>query len=429
MRYMMRAGLVALLVLGFVGSALAQELGYAEPEELGFSKDRLQRITDTLKADVDHHVIPGAALIIARHGKIAYFDTVGWLNPDKKIPMPNDGIFRLFSMSKAITSVAAMILVEEGKLFLNDPIAKYLPQFAHVKVQVTTKGDPHAVGGNTGDTALVAPNRAPTIQDLLRHTAGLTYGFWSDPVAKMYRDNGLFGGDYDNAEFVTRIAKLPLAFQPGTVWNYSNGTDVLGRVVEVASGKSLYRFEKENILDPLGMTDTGFYVTDPAKKMRIAQGLDTDNKVFGFPLFNPTIAGKWEAGGQGMEGTAIDYARFLQMLLYGGKLDGHRILSPETVKLMTADHLGKIGPSTNLYLPGPGTGFGLGFAVRRTEGVATIAGSPGNYFWGGAAGTQFWNDPKLDMLVVFMVQAPNQGPHYATLLPNMVYAALTDPEK
>ncbi|MGH6982102.1 MAG: serine hydrolase domain-containing protein, partial [Stellaceae bacterium] len=366
-------------------------------------------------------------LLIARHGKIAYFETIGFMDPDKKVAMKDDAIFRIFSMSKPITSVAAMILVEQGKLNLGDPIAKYLPEFAGVKVMVANK-DPNDNGAG-GKTHLVAPHRAPTVQDLLRHTAGLTYGFWGDPVAKLYVEAGLFGGNYDNAEFVSRIAKLPLAFQPGTVWNYSNGVDVLGRVVEVVSGKSLYRFEKENILDPLGMADTSFYVTDPAKKDRIAEGLVTDNRVFGFPLFDPTIQGKLEAGGQGMESTTMDYARFLQMLLNGGELDEHRILAPATVALMTHDHLGSIGPSTNLYLPGPGTGFGLGFAVRRSEGVANIAGNVGNYFWGGAAGTTFWNDPKMGMLVVFMIQAPRQGPHYTVVLPDMVYAALTDPSK
>ncbi len=426
MRYMVRAALSAALMVLLAVPALAQGLGYAEPEEVGFSQERLHRITDTLKADVANNVIPGATLLIARHGKIVYFETLGFLDPDKKMPMVDDAIFRIYSMSKPITSVAAMILFERGKLFLGDPIAKYLPQFKGVKVLVPNK-NPNDVGTG-GPGHLVAPNRAPTVQDLLRHTAGLTYGFWSDPVAKMYVAAGLFGGDYDNAEFVSRIARLPLAFQPGTVWNYSNGSDVLGRVVEIVSGQSLYQFEKQNILDPLGMTDTGF-CTNPANKGRVAEGLVTDNKVFNFPLFDPTVCGKWEAGGQGMESTTIDYARFLQMMLNGGILDGHRILSPETVALMTHDHLGKIGPSTNLYLPGPGTGFGLGFAVRRSEGEATIAGSVGNYFWAGAAGTVFWNDPKEQMLVVFMIQAPKQDFHYQTLLPNMVYAALTDPDR
>jgi len=426
MRQLIGATVRAILVLWLALPACAEELGTARPEEVGFSQERLDRITNTLKADVERKVIPGATLLIARHDKIAYFEKVGDLDPDKSLPMRDDAIFRIFSMSKPITSVAAMILFEQGRLFLSDPIARYLPQFADVKVLMRNK-DPEDIG--TGPYFVVAPRRAPTIQDLLRHTSGLTYGFWGDPVAKMYVAAGLFGGNYDNAEFVNRIASLPLAFEPGTAWNYSNGVDVLGRVVEVVSGKSLFQFEKENILDPMGMHDTGFYVADPANRDRIAQGLSSDNTVFGFPLFDPTVRGKWEAGGQGMVSTTLDYARFLQMLLNGGKFDGHRILAPATIALMTHDHLGRIGPSTNPYLPGPGTGFGLGFAVRRKEGEATIAGSLGNYFWAGAAGTAFWNDPKLQMLVVFMIQAPKEGFHYQTLLPNMVYAALTDPDK
>jgi len=427
MRRPIGATACALLVLWLATPVLAEELGTARPEEVGFSQERLDRITDTLKADVERRKIPGATLLIARHDKIAYFGKFGYLDPGNKLPMRDDAIFRIFSMSKPITSVAAMILFEQGRLFLGAPIAGYLPQFAGVKVLMPNE-DAEDIGAGT-PYHLVAPRRPPTIQDLLRHTAGLTYGFWSDPVAKMYAAAGLFGGNYDNAEFVDRIARQPLAFQPGTVFNYSNGVDVLGRIVEVVSGKSLFQFEKDNILDPIGMSDTSFYVTDPAKKDRIAQGLASDNKVFGFPLFDPTLRGKWEAGGQGMESTTLDYARFLQMLLNGGTFNGHRILAPATIALMTHDHLGTIGPSTNLYLPGPGTGFGLGFAVRRSEGEANIAGSVGNYFWSGAAGTTFWNDPRQEMLVVFMIQAPEQGFHYQALLPNMVYAALTDPDK
>jgi len=415
-----------ILTLILIRSALAQGLDFGPPEDLGFSTERLGRITDMLKSDVDKSVLPGATLLIARHGRIAYFESVGWLDPTAKTPMTKDAIFRIFSMSKPIASVAAMILIEEGKLFLGDPVAKYLPQFAGVKVAVP-KADPTSLGPPGLD--LVTPNRAMTIQDLMRHTAGLTYGFFNSPVAKMYVESGLFGGDFDNAEFVNRIAKLPLAFQPGSSWNYSNATDVLGRVVEVVSGKSLFQFEKERILEPLGMSDTSFYVTEPAKQTRIAEPLASDSRVFGFPLFNPRTGGKWEAGGQGMESTTMDYARFLQMLLNGGTMDDKRILAPATVALMTADHLGKIPPGPTLYIPGPGTGFGLGFAVRREQGVANISGSVGNYFWGGAAGTVFWNDPSQQMLVVFMVQAPSQGPHYTQLLPDMVYAALTDPDK
>jgi CubicO group peptidase (beta-lactamase class C family) len=263
----------------------------------------------------------------------------------------------------------------------------------------------------------------------MRHTSGLTYGhFPGTPVAKMYQDANLFGFDGTNADFAQAIAKLPLAVQPGSSWNYSHSIDVLGRVIEVASGKSLYQFEKENILDPLGMSDTGFSVPS-AKQDLIAEPLPTDNNVVGTsPVSDPRLPAKWEAGGQGMVSSAFDYAKFLQMLLNGGALDGHRILSPATVAFMTADHLGQIGPGPTSYLLGPSYGFGIGFAVRRQAGGAS-EGSVGDYTGGGAAGTSFWNDPKQHLAVVFMVQAPSQGPHYALLLRNMVYAALIELEK
>jgi CubicO group peptidase (beta-lactamase class C family) len=344
------------------------------------------------------------------------------LDAATKTPMPKNAIFRIYSMSKPITSVAAMILVEQGKLLLDDPVQKYIPAFADVKVALQKPGAPSA--------DLVPAVRPVTVQDLMRHTSGLTYGFLpGTPVAKMYREANLFGRDVTNADFAEAIAKLPLAVQPGSSWNYSHSTDVLGRVIEVASGKSLYQFEKENILDPLGMSDTGFSVP-PSKQNLIAEPLPTDNKVVGTePVSNPRLPAKWEAGGQGMVSTAFDYAKFLEMLQNGGVLDGHRILSPATVGFMTSDHLGQIGPGPTAYLPGPGYGFGLGFAVRRQAGVASYEGSLGDYYWGGAAGTSFWNDPKQHLTVVFMVQAPSQLFHYSALLRNMVYAALTGAEK
>jgi CubicO group peptidase (beta-lactamase class C family) len=272
---------------------------------------------------------------------------------------------------------------------------------------------------------LVAANRPPSIQDLMRHTAGLTYGFFGDtPVKKLYLGAKLLDGDPDNAEFVERLAKLPLAYQPGTTWDYSHATDVLGRVVEIVSGKSLYAFEKERILDPLGMADTSFYVSDEGKQGRIAEPF-ADDRSFGAgtSFSDPRVARKWESGGGGMVSTAIDYARFLQMLLDGGTLDGKRILGPRTLAYMTADHLGAAVPGP-YYLPGPGYGFGLGFAVRRDAGVAPANSSPGEYNWGGAGGTAFWVDPKEDMFVVFMMQSPRQRVHYRPLIRDMIYAAI-----
>jgi CubicO group peptidase (beta-lactamase class C family) len=402
----------------------AQSLGYASnPEDVGFSRERLGRIADTINTDIAKGIIPGATLLIARDAKIAYYESFGWLDAQSKTPMPKEAIFRIYSMSKPITSVAAMILVEQGKLFLSDPVQKYIPAFSEIKVAVQKPGAP--------EVDLVPAARLITVQDLMRHTSGLTYGFLpGTPVAKMYQEADLFGADATNAEFANAIAKLPLAVQPGSSWNYSHSTDVLGRVIEVVSGKSLYQFEKENILDALGMSDTAFSVTDTAKQSLIAEPLSTDSKIVGTePFSNPRLPTKWEAGGQGMVSTTLDYAKFLQMMQNGGILNGHRVLSPATVAFMTSDHLGRIGPGPTAYLPGPGYGFGIGFAVRRRQGVATAKGSPGDYYWLGAAGTSFWNDPKHHLTVVFMTQAPSQLFHYSALLRNMVYAALIEPKQ
>jgi len=418
-----RISLVALFALLYPVLSWAQSLGYANPEDVGFSQERLDRIADTINTDIAKGIIPGGALLIARNGKIAYYKSFGWLDAAANTPMPKDAIFRIYSMSKPITSVAAMILVEHGKLFLSDPVQKYIPAFADMKVAVQ--------GPNAPEVDLVPATRPITVQDLMRHTSGLTYGFLpGTPVAKMYQEANLVSADVANADFANTIAKLPLAVQPGSSWNYSHSTDVLGRFIEVVSGKSLYQFEKENVLDPLGMGDTGFSVPNPLKHNLIAEPLPTDNKIVRTEEFtNPRLPAKWEAGGQGMVSTALDYAKFLQMLQNGGVLNGHRILSPATVAFMTSDHLGQIGPGPTNYLPGPGYGFGIGFAVRRQEGVATEEGSPGDYYWLGAAGTSFWNDPKQHLTVVFMMQAPSQLFHYSALLRNMVYGALTEPEK
>jgi CubicO group peptidase (beta-lactamase class C family) len=415
------AALFALLLVPVLSQA--QSLGSADPEQLGFSRERLDRIATTINADIAKGVIPGGALLIARKGKIVYFESFGWLDAVAKTPMPKNAIFRIYSMSKPITSVAAMILVEQGKLLLSDPVQKYIPAFANMKVAVQMPGTP--------DIELVPATRPITIQDLLRHTSGLTYGFMSGtPVAKMYAEANLLGFSTTNSDFADAIAKLPLAAQPGSNWNYSNSTDVLGRVIEVVSGQSLYQFEKENILDPLGMTDTGFFVADAAKHKRVAEPLPTDNRVVSMqPVSNPRLPTKWEAGGQGMVSTALDYAKFLQMMEDGGALDGHRILGPATVAFMISDQLGQIGAGPTAYLPGPAYGFGLGFAVRREAGLGRYPGSSGDYYWGGAAGTSFWVDPKQHLLVVFMMQAPSQLSHYSELLRDMVYAALVQLER
>jgi CubicO group peptidase (beta-lactamase class C family) len=417
--------LVALLCLFVVSGAHAQSLPAARPEQVGFSAERLARITGGLKRDVDKGVIPGAVLLVARHGKIALFEAVGARDPETRAPMPKDGIFRIYSMSKPITSVAAMILFEEGKLTLDQPVSKYLPQLGGLKVGVE-KPDP---SGGAPTLELVPSRRDMTIQDLLRHTSGLTYGFFGPGlVKKAYVDSKVWDDYPTNAELVDRLARLPLAYQPGTTWDYSHSTDVLGRLIEVVAGTTLLHFEKERILDPLAMRDTSFYVTDKARQDRIVEPFANDRNFGVNANFNdPRVAQKWESGGGGMVSTAMDYARFLQMLLNGGTLDGKRILGPKTIAFMTSDHLSPAIAATPLYLPGPGFGFGLGFAVRTAAGVSPYAGSVGEYNWGGAGGTHFWVDPKEDLFVVFMMQSPRQRVPYRGTLKDMIYAAITKP--
>jgi len=418
-------GLTALLCLITVAVAHAQSLQPAKPEQVGLSSERLGRIMTLLRTDVEKGAYPGAILLVARHGKIAWFETVGVRDPETKQPMTRDTIFRIYSMTKPITSVAAMMLVEDGKLGLGDPVSKYIPAFGNVKVAVEKRE------GGASTIELVPAARAMMIQDLLRHTAGLTYGFFGEgAVKKMYADGKIWNDYPSNEEFMERLTKLPLAYQPGTTWDYSHATDVLGRVIEVVAGTSLFRFQKERILDPLGMRDTSFYVTDKAKQPRIAEPFKNDRSIGVDAEFNdPRVEQKWESGGGGLTSTTMDYARFLQMLLNGGVLDGRRIVSPKTIAYMTADHLGTAIAPGPYYLPGAGFGFGLGFAVRKEAGVANVAGSVGEYNWGGAGGTYFWVDPKEDMFVVYMMQSPSKRTYIRPVLKNMIYGAVTAPAK
>ena len=411
--------------VAFVSVAAAEGLPNAKPEEVGLSSERLGRVTEMLRANIAANEIPGAVLLIARQGKIAYFESFGLLDPQAKTPMRKDAIFRIYSMSKPITTVAAMTLFEDARLALNEPVGKYLPALAKMQVATDNKPDPEA---DPHKIATIPADRPISIQDLMRHTSGLTYGFFGDtPVKKLYAEAKLGNEGETNAQFVDRIAKLPLSYQPGTTWDYSHSTDVLGRLVEVISGKSLYEFERKSILDPLRMGDTSFYVTDQTKQSRIAEPFENDRKIGnGATVGDPRVGGAWESGGGGMVSTAIDYARFLQMLLNGGTLDGQRILGPKTIEYMTSDHLGSAVVPGPYYLPGPGYGFGLGFAVRRDAGVSPVNGSPGDYNWGGAGGTAFWVDPKEQMFVVFMMQSPSQRMRYRPLLRDMIYAAIVD---
>ncbi|RZJ13827.1 MAG: class C beta-lactamase-related serine hydrolase, partial [Haliea sp.] len=319
-------------------------------------------------------------------------------------------------------SVATMMMVEEGKLVLEAPVSRYIPSFANMKVGVE-KVDP-ATGAKSLE--LVPARRPVTVQDLLRHTSGLTYGFFGDSlVKKAYLDAGVGGSDLNTADFADKLASMPLHYQPGSTWDYSYSTDVLGRVLEVASGQSLYSVLRSRLLDPLGMKDTSFFVTDAARQARLAEPLAEDRVIgAGAMMGNPRVVQKFESGGGGLVSTAHDYARFLQMLMNGGALDGRRYLSPRTIDYMTADHLGTTVARTPLYLPGPGHGFGLGFAVRTAGGESPWITPAGDYWWGGAGGTYFWVDPKSGLFVVFMMQSPRQRTAYRSVLRNMVYAAV-----
>ena len=418
----MRGFLAAIFLLAEITAAPAQGPA-ANAKEAGFTSEGLARIDNYLKQEIDSGKLAGAVTIIQRNGEVAYFSSIGVRDPNTKEPMTPNTIFRIYSMSKPITSVAAMMLVEDGKLQLEEPVSKYIPAFANLYVGVERKGESGMI------LDLVPAKRPITIHDLLRHTSGLTYGFFGEGLVKrVYQDANLFEGDLDNAEFAKRIAKLPLAYQPGTTWDYSHSTDVLGRVIEIVSGKSLYQFEKERLLDPLGMNDTCFYVTDPAKKSLVAEPLPNDRKIGDSDMSDPRIPKKWEPGGQGMLSTIGDYARFAQMLLNGGSLEGKRYLSPKTVAYMGSNH---VGPSTGIapgpdYLPGAGYGFGLGFAVRTETGASAGFGSIGEMNWAGAGGTAFWIDPQEKMFVVFMAQAPSQRIRLRGALKNMIYGAINN---
>ncbi|MGZ5875328.1 MAG: serine hydrolase domain-containing protein [Bradyrhizobium sp.] len=411
--------------LAFLLAAVAVNTGRAEsplPVATGFSPEGLARVGDYLRNEVASGKIPGAVLLIQQHGRPVFFESFGVRDIDSKRPMTADTIFRLYSMSKAITSVAAMMLVDDGKLRLDDPVSRYIPAFADVKVGV------EKIDENGKPVLRFEPVARPiTIEDLLRHTSGLTYGFYGDsPVRKLYASSGLFDGDFDNALFAERLSKLPLADQPGTLWDYGHSTDILGRVIEVVSGQSLFQFEKERLLDPLGMTETAFFVADDTKRPRIAEPLPVDR--FKGPVAgikDPIAPRRWESGGAGMVGTIWDYARFAQMLLNGGTLDGRRYLRPETIALMTSDHIGpetKVGRDS-FYFPGETSGFGLGFAVR-TSVPAKTSWPLREYRWDGVAGTFFFIDPNDDMFAICMMQSPSQRERIQAELKTLIYQAL-----
>ncbi len=380
--------------------------------------DRKARLISVLQSEIDRGRLPGAVVMLSRHGKIELLESLGLQNPEDATPMALDSIFRIYSMTKPIVSVAVMMLMEQGKLLLSDPVGKYLPEYA--KQQLAVDAD--------GQVSYIAAKPA-TVQDLLRHTAGLTYEFLGNSaVQKAYRNAkiGMALRDTSNATFSKILATQPLQFEPATIWEYSRATDVLGALVEAISGQTLGHFLKEEIFKPLKMLETDFSV--PADKHhRIAEPFKKDpDGGIQLKLINIQDHPGFESGGGGLASTAQDYARFLQFMLNKGELDGVRLLSSHTVDYMTADHLGDIpvsAASAGTLLP-PGHGFGLGFAVRKETGISTVPGSAGVYYWGGIAGTSFFVDPKLDMFAMLMIQAPNQRDYYRPLFRNLVYAAL-----
>ena len=410
------------LMLATLSSARAEGT-FDIPAGARFNQDKLAKITEFFKNEVATGKIAGANVLIQQHGKPVYHETFGVQDVVSKTPITDKTIFRLSSLTKAISSVVAMQLIQDGKIKLDDPVSKYIPSFANMKVGVEKKAE-----DGTRTLELVPLARPITILDLMRHTSGITYGFYGDSlVRKAYKEANLYAGEFDLAEFAERIARLPLHNQPGALWQYGHSTDILARVMEIVSEKSLLEIEQEKLLDPLGMKDTSFFVTDAAKHSRIAEPFKADRTIgVDAEVNDPRVARKWESGGGGMTGTTTDYARFLQMLLNGGTLDGKRYLGPKTVAYMTADHMGNVIVPGPYYLPGPGYGFGLGFAVRKEQGVAPAMGSPGEYYWGGAGGTYFWVDPKENMYVVFMMQSPKQRIHYRPVIRDMVYAALVN---
>jgi CubicO group peptidase (beta-lactamase class C family) len=390
------------------------------PKEVGLSAKRLARLSATFRQDVERNLIPGAVVLIARGGHIAYAETFGWRDREAKAPMELDAIFRIASMTKPLTSVAAMILAEEGKLQIAAPVAEYLPEFAD----------------RTIGSERVPAKRVMTVQDLLRHTSGLTYAAFGDSAVQMiWRDAQPMTEDQTSAEMAAKLASLPLMFEPGTTWEYSMSTDVLGRVVEVVSGQDLADFIDARICRPLGLRDTGFAAAGD-RAARVAEAQTDPTTGARPPMRDVAHPGRWASGGGGAVSTAADYVRFCQMLLNGGELDGTRISAPKTVALIASDHLPPdcnygetAGPRFGALAPVPemGYGFGLGFAVRTDAGRCPLPGSVGEYFWGGVLGTSFWIDPVERLVVVAMMMAPERRLYYRHLLRPLVYGALVGP--
>lgn len=396
------------VVVSFASAIGAQQLPTASPESVGLSPERLQRIETAVAQSIKDQQIAGAVTMVVRRGKVAYLKAQGMQDREAGKPMPADALFRICSMTKPITSVAVMMLYEEGKFALEDPISKYLPEFKNPKVLVRP--------ANGGAPYTIPATREITIRDLLRHTSGLTYN-WNETLGKMYDDANVATGimQYDGtiADSVKRLAAQPLLFNPGERWEYSLSVDVLGRLVEVVSGMPLDQFFKTRIFEPLGMKDSYFFPPqDKVSRLATAYGM-FDDKLTRFPD-KPVVDGyltysadypvngpkKLFSGGGGLVSTAEDYARFCQMMLDKGMVNGKRLLSPKSIELMTHDQLGRIGPEQ---------GFGLGFGIDGVKAPLDELGTPGEYGWGGFFYTQFRIDPKEQMIVIFMAQLHPAG--------------------
>lgn len=431
---MIRRRIAAVCLLVFCAwQVLAQDLPkLTRPEEAGFSSERLNRLTQFFQSEVDKGSIAGAVLLVSRNGKVVYRQAIGYQDREKKTPMKVDSMFRIYSMTKPVATVAVMMLAEEGKIDLMAPVAQYLPEFKDVKVGVE-KMDP---AGGKPYLTFEPPIRPMTVQDLLRHTSGVVYGpFGNGLVHQAYNQANLFDNGQTLAEFITKISKLPLAHQPGTVWEYGMSIDVLGRIVEVVSGMPFDRFIDERIAKPLKMTDTAFYL-NPAQAARLAEAqIDpaTGKRPFepAADLTKEKIT--WFSGGGGLLSDASDYSRFCQLLLNGGELEGVRLLSPKTLAVMTSDQLPPKASRVAMLeaaqdlspIQDLGQSFGLGFAIRTDQGHSAVSGSVGDYFWAGAAGTYFWIDPQEKMYAIQMMQKPFvEAGTYRRAMREIVYGAL-----
>jgi CubicO group peptidase (beta-lactamase class C family) len=410
-----------LAVASIVICANAAEQGRAAGAQAP-SPERLERITEFFNNEVATGKLPGAVVLIQQHGKPVYLKCFGVRDVATNVAMTPDTIFALHSMTKPITSVAAMMLVDAGKLALSDPASKFIPDFAGVKVGVNS-----VATDGTPILKLVPVDRPVTIADLLRHTSGITYDYIGGKlIDKAYVDSGLFDGKYDNKVFAERIAKLPLARQPGTLWRYGHSTDVVGRIIEIVSGQTLYQFEKQHIFDSLGMTSTKFVLESADERARMAEPLPGD-AILKLAEAERRAHPEWESGGGGLVSSITDYARFAQMILNGGEFDGKRYLGAQAFKAMTTD---QIGPGSGVardyyYFPGDGFGYGYGFAVRVEPGNAEPPppGSIGELKWDSGSGTYFGVDPKLDMLYILMEQTQNERGRITPAFKKLVYEA------